>query len=270
MKHLTICLLLASSLRLMAGEDITTPPGYKLVWHDEFETSQTNGKPTLPDNSLWQYETGNHGWGNNEIQNYIPGVRGKDTCARVVDGILEITAKKVKDEVLSVRMNSTESWKYGYFEARLKLPKGKGTWPAFWMLPREFKQWPLDGEIDIMEEVGYRPNWIVSSIHCQKYNHAIGTQKNNEIYIDTAEDEFHVYAVEWTEDFIKGYVDGKCYFTFTNDRQGDKGTWPFNVPFYIKLNLAWGGNWGGAEGIDETALPAIYKIDYVRVFQKTN
>ncbi len=88
------------------------------------------------------------------------------------------------------------------------------------------------------------------------------------IPVPTAESAFHVYALEWTPDFIKGFVDGQCHFTFLNDKKGDKNSWPFNVPFYVKLNLAWGGNWGGAEGVDETRLPATYEIDYVRIFQK--
>lgn len=102
------------------------PEGYALVWHDEF-----NGTATLPDASEWWYETGKHGWGNHEMQNYIDGFIGKDTCALVSKGALKISLRKVKDEVFSVRMNTERSWIYGYFEARLKLPVGQGTWPAF-------------------------------------------------------------------------------------------------------------------------------------------
>lgn len=247
------------------------PDGYILVWQDEFNDARlADGKPALPRASVWWYETGDSGWGNHEIQNYVAGFFGTDSCAVVADGTLKIIAKKRGAEVLSVRMNTIESWKYGYFEARLKLPTGKGTWPAFWMMPRNYTAWPDDGEIDIMEEVGYDPNVILSTVHCKAYNHSIGTQKSGSIKVPTAQNDFHVYAVEWTEDFIKGYVDGKCYFTFDNDKKGNKDTWPFNAPFYLKLNLAWGGDWGGAQGIDESALPATYEIDYVRVFQKNN
>ena len=184
------------------------------------------------------------------------------------NGTLKIIAKKVGTEVLSIRMNSRESWKYGYFEARLRMPTGKGTWPAFWMLPKNFQSWPLDGEIDIMEYVGYQPNVVHATVHTQAYNHSIGTQKGTSRTIQNAETEFHVYALEWTAEKITGYVDGYAYFTFLNDNQNNKATWPFNVPFYLKLNLAWGGNWGGAQGIDPNALPATYEIDYVRVYQK--
>jgi len=238
------------------------PDGYSLVWQDEFET------PRMPDSDKWWYETGKSGWGNHELQNYVPGLIGQDTCALVSNGTLKIIAKKRGSEVVSIRMNTIEGWTYGYFEGRLKLPTGKGTWPAFWMMPKNFTTWPGDGEIDIMEEVGYDPNTILSTIHCKAYNHSIGTQKGGSRYVSTAQTDFHIYAVEWTEDFIKGYVDGVCYFTFLNDKAGNKDTWPFYAPFYLKLNLAWGGDWGGAQGVDESKLPATYEIDYIRVYQK--
>lgn len=247
--------------------EISTPVGYELVWQDEFNDSD-NGKAALPNTSKWWYETGNGGWGNNELQNYIPAVNGKDTCAKIDNGTLKIILKKSGSEILSARMNTSESWTYGYFEARLKLPVGKGTWPAFWMMPKNFTSWPGDGEIDIMEEVGYRPNWVSTTIHCTAYSTLNGQQKTAETYISTAQTEFHVYAVEWTKDFIKGYVDGKLFYEFANDHKGNNNTWPFYNPFYLKLNLAWGGNWGGAQGVDESVLPATFEIDYIRVFQK--
>ena len=252
-----------------ADTTIKAPDGYTLVWHDEFNDSQlAGGKPAMLSSSDWYYETGNGGWGNNELENYVAGFSGTDTCAAVSNGTLKIIAKKVGSQVLSARINTQKSWTYGYFEARIKLPKGKGTWPAFWMMPKNFTSWPADGEIDIMEEVGYRPNYVSSTIHCSAYNHTLGTQKTAETYVSTSQSEFHIYALEWTSEYIKGYVDGTCYFTFANDNSGNKSTWPFNAPFYLKLNLAWGGDWGGAQGVDESALPAKYEIDYVRVFQK--
>ncbi|MHB9055372.1 MAG: family 16 glycosylhydrolase [Paludibacteraceae bacterium] len=251
------------------NQDNYVPNGYKLVWWDEFDSPRlANGKTPLPDNTKWWYETGAGGWGNNELQNYIPGYSGTDTCAIISNGILKIIAKKKDSDVISIRMNTKESWQYGYFEARLKMPSGKGTWPAFWMLPKNFQSWPLDGEIDIMEYVGYDPNVIHATIHTQAYNHSIGTQKSAQKIVQNAETEFHVYAMEWSTEKITGYIDGVAYFTFLNDNQNNKSTWPFNVPFYLKLNLAWGGNWGGYQGIDPTILPATYEIDYIRVYQK--
>lgn len=246
------------------------PEGYSLVWQDEFNDSYlSGGKPALPNTAEWWYEVADPGWVNNELQRYIAdGFLGTDTCAVVSDGTLKIIAKKKGNEVISARINTNKSWVYGYFEARLKLPKGKGTWPAFWMMPKNYTSWPDDGEIDIMEEVGYRPNYVSSSIHCKAYYHSIGTQKTGEQLVPTAESDFHIYALEWTKEHIKGFVDGKCHFTFDNDMTGNRNTWPFNAPFYLKLNLAWGGSWGGAQGVDESALPITYEIDYVRVYQK--
>ena len=123
-------------------------------------------------------------------------------------------------------------------------------------------------EIDIMEEVGTNPNYTSSSIHCTAYNHTIGTQKTAERFTAGAEDEFHTYALEWTPDFIRTFVDGKQLFYFANDKKNDQNTWPFDKPFHPILNLAWGGSWGGMNGVDESALPATYMIDYVRIFQK--
>ena len=242
--------------------DIIAPEGYRLVWNEEF----TDG--ASPDPDKWYYETGGDGWGNHELQHYVAGNQGDEQLAPIKEGILNIIAKKIDGKVYSIRLNTKESWKYGYFEARLKLPKGKGTWPAFWMMPKNYTAWPDDGEIDIMEEVGYNPNYVSSAIHCKAYNHSIGTQKTKDVLEPTAQTEFHLYALKWTEDYICTYVDGKELLRFENDKENKKDSWPFNAPFYIKLNLAWGGDWGGALGVDESALPATYEIDYVRVFQQ--
>lgn len=246
--------------------DIPTPAGYKLVWQDEFNETAAG----LPNTADWWYEKGAGGWGNNELQDYVAGTYNGHKIAEVAGGILTITAQKIDGKVRSVRMNTTKSWTYGYFEARLKLPKGKGTWPAFWMMPKNFTGWPKDGEIDIMEHVGYHQDFVSSSIHCTAYVHSNGTQKTKERYLKGATDEFHVYALEWTPEYIKSYVDGEQLFYYKPEDYGKRNydTWPFDNPFYLKLNLAWGGNWGGAQGIDETCLPATYEIDYVRVFQK--
>lgn len=250
-------------------EENYVPAGYSLVWNEEFDAPRlSGGKPALPDTEKWWYENLPKGAVNNELQTYVPGFSGQDTVAAIYDGTLKIIAKKQGNDIISARINTHESWLYGYFEARLIVPGGKGTWPAFWMLPKDFKHWPLDGEIDIMEYVGYDPNVVHSTVHTQAYNHAIGTQKGKSKAIKNAETEFHVYAVEWTADYIKGFVDGEEYFHFDNDKENNKHTWPFNAPFYLKLNLAWGGDWGGAQGVDESKLPATYVIDYVRVYQK--
>lgn len=249
--------------------EIPTPPGYTLAWQEEFNDPRlSDGRSSLPNTAKWWYENLPKGAVNNELQTYVGGFSGTDTVAAIYDGTLRIIARKQGDKVISARINTNESWTYGYFEARLKVPGGKGTWPAFWMMPKNFTAWPLDGEIDIMEYVGYRPNVVQSSVHTETYNHVKKTEKTATKTIRNAETEFHVYALEWTADYIKGFVDGEEYFRFNNDKQNNKHTWPFNAPFYLKLNLAWGGDWGGSQGIDESKLPATYEIDYVRVFQK--
>ncbi|MDE6575431.1 MAG: family 16 glycosylhydrolase [Muribaculaceae bacterium] len=243
---------------------IATPEGYSLVWNDEFNTADGS----MPDTDKWYYDIWPAGYVNNELQRYVAGEANGVKTAQIANGILSITAAKAGNEVLSARLNTKELFLYGYFEARLKLPKGKGTWPAFWMMPADGGNWPHCGEIDIMEEVGVNPNYTSSSIHCTAYNHVIGTQKTKERFTAGAEDEFHVYALEWTPDFIRTYIDGQELFYFANDKKNDENTWPFNKPFHPILNLAWGGSWGGMSGVDESALPAVYEIDYVRIFQK--
>ncbi|MFV0469872.1 MAG: family 16 glycosylhydrolase [Dysgonomonas sp.] len=251
-----------------------SPANYELIWQDEFNTPRNpDGTLPLPDNK-WYFETGGNGWGNNEAEYYVDRVYQNDTVAKIQDGKLIITAHKLATpyqgkSYVSARMNTYESWKYGYFEMKAKLPGGRGTWAAFWMMPKNFISWPLDGEIDILEYVGYRPKVVQSTIHTQAYNHTIQTDKSGTQTVETAETDFHTYGLEWTEDKIVGYADGVPYFTFENDKKGDKNTWPFNEPFYLKLNLAIGGDWGGAQGIDTSIFPSRYEIDYVRVYQKT-
>ena len=146
---------------------------------------------------------------------------------------------------------------------------GRGTWPAIWMLPTdwEYGDWPKSGEIDIMENVGYDPDTIVGSSHTEKYNHAIGTQKNAKIACPDCYKAFHVYALEWEEDEYRLYVDDQLYFTFKNEGTGYE-VWPYDKRFHILLNLAIGGNWGGQKGIDDSLFPHVFEIDYVRVYKK--
>ncbi len=236
------------------------PDGYKLVWQDDFSESSDK----LVDK--WRFEDWAPGRVNHELQRYVPDDR---RTSYTQDGALHIVARKDGTQVISARMNSRESWLYGYFEAAIWLPKGKGTWPAFWMMPNDqSKGWPACGEIDIMEEVGVDANITSSSIHCEAYNHVKNTQKTGARTTPGAENEYHVYALEWTEDYIKTYVDGVLLLEFPNDRSGRESTWPFNKKFYLTLNLAWGGDWGGYAGVDESALPCTMKVDYVRVYKK--
>ena len=240
---------------------IVAPEGYTLVWCDEFDKS---GSPS----SEWWYETGGGGWGNNELQTYVSGSQDGTELATVSGGTLKIKAQKIGGTVYSIRMNTSQGWTYGWFEARLKVSDVPGAWPAFWMMPKNFKAWPDDGEVDIMEYAisTQGKDKSSSSIHCKSYNHSIGTGKTHVQAVSNAAGEFHTYACEWTKDGFKFYIDGKQHHSFANDGTGNYNTWPFYNPFYLKLNLAWGGNMGGTT--DEDGLPAVYEIDYVRVFQK--
>ena len=240
---------------------IEIPDGYHLDWQEEFNN---DGKPSTAD---WWYETGGGGWGNNEIQTYVSQSQGGVDLAYISEGSLKIKAQKIDGKVYSIRMNTKKYWTYGWFEARIKVSDVPGSWPAFWMMPQNFKTWPGDGEIDIMEYAisTQGKNYSSSSIHCNAFNHMIGTQKTHKQYVTDAASEYHVYACEWTADWMKFYVDGKLHLTVNNDGQG-YDHWPFDNPFYLKFNMAWGGNMGGST--DESRLPAIYEIDYVRVFKK--
>jgi beta-glucanase (GH16 family) len=239
--------------------NIKGPDGYSLVWNDEFD-----GKSLSSD---WTFEVQPAGWVNNEKQAYVND--GKVT--EVSNGTLKINLIKDGSNINSARIYAKKStgWKYGYVEARIKLPKGKGTWPAFWMMPVNFKQWPADGEIDIMEAVGYNPNVVYSTIHCTKYNNGGTAIESANKAVDTGQSDFHLYGLKWTKDYMTFYVDNQAILTYNNDGTG-VNAWPFDNPFYIILNLAWGGSWGGSQGVDESALPASMEVDYVRVFQAAN
>ena len=252
------------------------PDGYTLVWNDEFDGNygyapNENGVPRTELNpNDWTHEVKNSGWVNHELQNYVnhKTPEGK-LVTELRNGKLCITALKENGKVYSGRVYAKvkQGWTYGYIEASIKLPKGKGTWPAFWMMPVNFRSWPADGEIDIMEEVGYHPDYVSSSLHANAHVHSNGTQVTHEMKCEGAEGEFHTYAILWTAKNITTYVDGKVQLSYDNRGLG-RDDWPYDDPFYIIFNLAWGGDWGGAQGVDESALPATMEVDYVRVFQK--
>ncbi len=235
----------------------TTP-----MWEDEFNT---NG---VPDGSKWNYDVGGAGWGNNELQYYT-----NNGNARVENGKLVIEAKKENNsgmEYTSARMitKGKGDFLYGRIEVRAKITKGRGTWPAIWMLSsdQEYGSWPASGEIDIMEHVGYDPNKIHSSVHTTAYNHIRNTQKTANKVIPDATDSFHVYRIDWTPYAIRSFIDGQQYFEFINEGNGYT-VWPFDKKQHLLLNIAVGGNWGGVQGVDNTIFPATMEVDYVRVYK---
>lgn len=250
-------------------EDVITPPDskWKLTWSDEFNYSG------LPDASKWTYDVGGHGYGNHELQYYT---NARLENARVEDSVLVITARKEKmdtNSYTSARLISKTvgDFRYGRFEVRAILPFGTGTWPAIWMLPDDWSYgnggWPDNGEIDIMEHVGYDHGVIHASVHTKSYNHRIGTQKTATIRYNNATVNFHVYAIEWDSTKIDFFVDSVKYLTFNNEGTGF-AAWPFDKAFHFILNIAVGGDWGGVEGVDTTIFPQKMIVDYVRMYKK--
>lgn len=234
---------------------------YQLVWSDEFDYA---GRP---DSTKWGYDLGGGGWGNQELQYYT----NRTENARVENGNLVVEVRKEAmqgSNYTSARLltKGKADWKYGKIEFRAKLPSGRGTWPALWMLAaNEPLAWPDDGEIDVMEHVGSDQGRIHQTVHCKKYNHVIGTQKTATTIVPDCSDAFHVYAAEWTADSILMKIDGKTWFHFANDHTG-KDAWPFDNRFYILMNIAVGGGFGGQKGVDDTIFPQRMEVDYVRVY----
>jgi beta-glucanase (GH16 family) len=239
---------------------------YDLVWSDEFDYEG------LPDDTKWNYDVGGSGWGNHELQYYTP-----DKNAFVAEGNLIIEARKEDLEGMnytSARLVSRDKgdWLYGRIEVRAKLPDGLGTWPAIWMLSTdwEYGSWPASGEIDIMEHVGYNQDTIHASIHTQSYYHKVGTQKTATKFVEGVSNDFHVYSIEWLPDKILAYIDNEQYFSFEPSEFTKTPTykeWPFDKKMHLLLNLAVGGDWGAAKGMDDSIYPRQMVVDYVRVYQ---
>ncbi len=232
---------------------------YKLVWEEQFVGSQL-------DESIWNFELGNGcpnlcGWGNNELQVYTKNNHF------VKDGYLTIIAKKVDGQYSSTRITtkSNKEFKYGRIETRAKLPIGKGIWPAFWMLGSNISEvgWPKCGEIDILEYIGKEPDVIFTSLHTQaSHGNTINTKKTK---IETIEEGFHIYAVDWNEQKMDFFVDEKLVYTF-NPQLKNEDIWPFDKNFFIIINMAIGGNFGGPE-VDNSIFPQEFIIDYIKVYQ---
>jgi len=234
---------------------------WKLVWNDEFNYTG------LPDTTKWSYHVGGSGWGNEELQFYT---ENRLENARVENGTLIIEAKKEPWQGMnytSARLHTRYKgdWQYGKIEVKAKLPKGRGTWPAIWMLSSNITKWPEDGEVDIMEHVGYDQGVINASVHCKKYNWRDNTHKKVAKLVADCSDQFHVYGMEWNVDSIQISVDGGVFFSFANDHTG-YDAWPFDNKLFLILNIAIGGNYGGAKGVDDSIWPQKMEVEYVRVW----
>lgn len=235
-----------------------------LVWSDEFDG-------TIVDPDHWTFETGATGWGNQELQNYTNGDN-----AEVADGKLIITARKVNENMVAGSYTSSrmvtqdkQEFQYGRMEIRAKLPSGRGIWPAIWMLGSNFGTagWPACGEMDIMEYVGYEPNVVHSTVHTTSGSGVNGS--GSSMTVETCEEEFHNYGVIWTEKKLVFYVDAPDNVIHTYaPASKTPDNWPFDQPGFFILNVAVGGTWGGAQGIDNSIFPTSMQIDYVRVYQE--
>lgn len=233
------------------------------TWADEFDYTG------LPASDKWDYDLGGSGWGNNEKQYYTNSINN----VSVGNGLLSITARKENMNGMSYTSTRLVSRNkldvlYGRFEIKAKLPTGRGTWPAIWMLPtdRAYGDWPKSGEIDIMEHVGYDQNNVHFTTHTEAYYFKINTQKTSTKMIPDASTAFHLYRVDWTPYAVRGYYDNVLVFEFVNEGTGYK-VWPFDKRFHLLMNLAIGGDWGGAQGIDDSIFPQKLDVDYVRYYK---
>jgi beta-glucanase (GH16 family) len=245
------------------------PEGMELVWSDEFDGDAI-------DLANWTYDIGGWGWGNGEAQFYTD----RPENSRTQNGLLVIELREEQYEgsyYTSARLKTQglQEFQYGHLEARIKVPSGSGTWPAFWMLGADFdsesddpsRQWPNVGEIDIMEYVGREPDLVIGTIHGPGYSGAGGRSGWNRQEFEIA-DDFHTYAIDWDAEGIRWLFDGEVYFEIGPEDLVDR-EWVFDQPFFFILNLALGGTLGGNIALD-LEYPLQYYVDYVRVYQETS
>jgi len=265
----------ADRLAIPTAPPPPSPAGWTLVWSDEF--SSPDG--SAPDPSKWTYDTGGKGWGNTELECYTNRLQN----AQINGGNLVITAQQENapfvcsdgstNSYTSARLKTQGlfSQAYGRFEARIKVSAGQGMWPAFWMLGKDITTagWPTCGEIDIMENIGKEPGTVHGSLH----GPSTTTRTSDATSIFTLPagqafaDDFHLFAVEWERGVVRFYVDSNLYATFTESRWPAGGTWVFDHPFFIILNVAVGGNWPGSPD-STTVFPRHLLVDYVRVYTR--
>jgi len=243
-----------------------------LLWSDEFDG-------TSLDKTKWSFDTSRNkvGWYNKELQYYAAD---RPSNLRLEGGhlIIELRtdSKLIRDfpdwgkqQYSSAKIITKDKVAFngGFVEVSAKLPCARGTWPAIWMMPQNDSPWPDGGEIDILEQVGSQPNVAHATLHTALFNHTRGNGRGAEAPVPTACGAFHRYQLAWTLDSITIGVDNHAYMRVRNDQPGGRGAWPFNSPFYLILNLAMGGDWAAAKGIDDRALPQRFEVDYVRVWE---
>ena len=249
--------------------EIPAPPGYKLVWNDEFD-----GPPI--DAGRWTHEVNARGGGNNELQYYTDRLNN----SFIENGMLVIHAIREKytdDEgtrdYTSARLNTKNKgdWKYGWFEIRAKMPWGRGLWPAIWFLPTDnvYGGWAASGEIDMMEYLGHEPNQVYGTLHYGgRWPENVHTGCSFTLESARFDQGFHTFALQWDTTSISWFVDDSLYQTQTSWYSSEAPfPSPFDQRFHLILNVAVGGNWPG-DPDDSTVFPQEMMVDYVRVFQK--
>jgi len=263
-----LCLIfMAAPWTAVRAAPAAAADGWHLVWSDEF--NQPAG--TAPEASNWGYDLGGNGWGNNELEYYT----ARTNNARIEDGTLVMEARAEKfsgRDFTSARLLTAgkRSWTYGRFEARMKIPRGQGIWPAFWMLGTNIDSagWPACGEIDIMENVGKEPATVHGTVHGPGYSGSGGIGGPVKLSGGAAvADDFHIFAVDCETNCITWSMDGTRYFTVTPANLPAHSRWVFNEPKFLILNLAVGGGWPGNPD-STTTFPQCLVVDYVRVYEK--
>ena len=264
-------LLLAQAVTLGAATHTVdvpmAPPPSAPTFADEFAGKRV-------DRATWRFDTARNktGWFNNERQYYSDD---RPENARIDDGALVIEARRERlpqardwggQGYTSARLVTRTARGYGFYEVRAQLPCGRGIWPAIWLLP-DGGTWPDQGEIDLMEMVGWDPTVIHGTLHTSKFNHRLGTQRGAERRVPTSCTAFHRYQLDWRPDSITIGVDGRGFFRVRDDQPGGAAAWPFTRPFQLILNVAVGGDWGGQKGIDDARFPQAMRIDYVRYWR---
>jgi beta-glucanase (GH16 family) len=238
---------------------------YVLEWQDVFDYEG------LPNPNKWSYDVGARRWGNGETQYYTKGAN-----VTVSPGLMTLVGKiepYLDSPYTSCRMTTYEKkhFQYGRIEVRAKVPANTGSWPAIWMLPVDFKEqktsWPKCGEIDIMEHVTHLMDTHHVSLHTELYNHGIKTQRT---YLEKRPGftkEFHTFGMDWTKDYIEFFLDGVAYKRFYRNEPGfdtsERG-WPFDKPYYLIINIAIGGTWGGH--VNESEYPCYFPIEFVKYY----
>jgi len=272
---ITSCLVTSSFLLTTSRHSPLATSSWQLTWSDEF--SAPDGSSTDP--SKWTYDLGGNGWGNQELETYT----ARPSNAQIRGGNLVITARRenfagpdgIARQYTSARLKTQTRFAqaYGRFEARIKIPKGQGIWPAFWLLGDDIDRvgWPQCGEIDIMENVGGEPAINHGSLHGPTFTGST-SDATKTIALPAGQslaDDFHLYAIEWEPAQVRFYLDDNNYATFNRSAWPARGIWVFDHPFFILFNVSVGGNWPGPPD-PTTQFPQEMQVDYVRVFSKTS